>query len=215
MAKITIRQQPASSSTANANNTQNTPAILSLIFGIIGFFIPFLGAIIAVICGHIGRKNTRNGAKYGIVALVGLILGYIGLVLSLLIVLAILLIPGYQNYVMRQKALPANQNEIVSQQPTDTEHDAPTAALEMAELWVDARVAKGIPLNEVNETLSLEAQQKKYWHKMTIRQGSVLATPAQGGSPLVLMSMQNGQKIEWACAGEVPQFAEAFCSKAK
>ncbi len=54
--------------------------ILSLIFGLLGcFVIPFIGSIVAIITGHMARK--KGSSTY---STVGLLLGYISLVLSLL-----------------------------------------------------------------------------------------------------------------------------------
>jgi hypothetical protein len=56
-------------------------AVASLICGIASWFIiPFVGAIVAIITGHIAKKEIResNGALSGNgMALAGLILGYI------------------------------------------------------------------------------------------------------------------------------------------
>ena len=65
-------------------------AIVSLVAGILGLI--WFGSIIAVICGHIARSNIRNseGALNGDgLAVAGLILGYIGLVIGLVILLVI------------------------------------------------------------------------------------------------------------------------------
>lgn len=66
-------------------------AIASLVLGILGIF--FLGSIPAVICGHIARANINesNGRLGGNgMALVGLILGYIGIAIFLLYLLVII-----------------------------------------------------------------------------------------------------------------------------
>jgi hypothetical protein len=64
-------------------------AIASLIFGIITWVgLPFIGALVAVICGHVARGEIRRmpiGTIEGDgMALAGLILGYAQLVLCLL-----------------------------------------------------------------------------------------------------------------------------------
>lgn len=72
-------------------------AIVSLIFGILTYFIlPFVGALIAVICGHAARSEIRR-APPGMVsgnglALAGLILGWIQIAMLTLAVAAILLV---------------------------------------------------------------------------------------------------------------------------
>ena len=59
-------------------------AIVSLIFGILAYvFLPFVGAVIAVICGHSARSEIRRAPPGTIdgdgLALAGLILGWIQL----------------------------------------------------------------------------------------------------------------------------------------
>lgn len=66
-------------------------AIVSLISGILAWtLVPFLGAIVAVITGHMARKEIRNNpeTKEGDgLALTGLILGWASLLLTILIVI--------------------------------------------------------------------------------------------------------------------------------
>ena len=75
-------------------------AIVSLIFGILAYvFLPFLGALIAVICGHSARAEIRRAPPGTIegdgLALAGLILGWIQLAFTALaIVFAILVLFG-------------------------------------------------------------------------------------------------------------------------
>jgi hypothetical protein len=67
-----------------------------LVFGIICWFaLPFIGAIVAIVCGHIARGEIRRAPPGTIegegLAIAGLILGYCHLVL---IAMAILLFLG-------------------------------------------------------------------------------------------------------------------------
>jgi hypothetical protein len=67
-------------------------AIASLIFGIVAWFgLPIIGALVAVICGHIARAEIRRMPPGTIegdgMAIAGLILGYLQLVIGLLLVL--------------------------------------------------------------------------------------------------------------------------------
>jgi Tfp pilus assembly protein PilE len=81
-------------------------AICSLVFGILSFLcFGFLTGIPAVICGHVARSNIRKsqGALAGSgMALAGLILGYIGIVVTTLGILAAIAIPNFMAY--REKA---------------------------------------------------------------------------------------------------------------
>jgi hypothetical protein len=74
----------------------NTMAIVSLVAGIVSWAaVPLAAAIVAIICGHIARKQIR--ASYGRetgdgLALIGLVLGYIniaGVVVGLIILFGI------------------------------------------------------------------------------------------------------------------------------
>lgn len=67
----------------------NTLAIVSLIFGIVCWFVlPFVGAIVAVVCGHLARGEMRRappGTMEGDgLAIAGLVLGYVHLGLAVL-----------------------------------------------------------------------------------------------------------------------------------
>ncbi len=68
----------------------NTLAVVSLVFGIVSWFaLPFVGALVAIIVGHLARKQIRlsNGAEGGDgLALTGLILGYVHVALSCLVI---------------------------------------------------------------------------------------------------------------------------------
>ena len=70
-------------------------AIVSLVSGIIGWtIIPFIGSIVAVITGHLAKKEIResgNTMSGDGMALAGLILGYTMIGITLLILLIILI----------------------------------------------------------------------------------------------------------------------------
>jgi hypothetical protein len=74
--------------------TTSTTAIVSLVFGIICWVaIPFIGAIVAVICGHVARSEIRSAPPGSIegegMATAGLILGYAHLALFALAMMLI------------------------------------------------------------------------------------------------------------------------------
>ena len=75
-------------------------AIVSLIFGILAYvFLPFVGALVAVICGHSARSEIRRAPPGTIegdgLALAGLILGWIQLAFTAIaIVFAVLVLFG-------------------------------------------------------------------------------------------------------------------------
>ena len=60
----------------------STSAILSLVFGVASWLVlPFIGAVVAIVCGHIARAEIRRAAPGTLhgdgMALGGLILGYL------------------------------------------------------------------------------------------------------------------------------------------
>jgi len=76
----------------------STLAVASMILGILGWtFLPLLGAIIAVITGHMAKneiKNSRGQLSGDGMATAGLLLGYTNLILGLCICLVVLLFPA-------------------------------------------------------------------------------------------------------------------------
>lgn len=64
-------------------------AIISLVFGVLGWFaLPLLGALVAIIAGHVARgqiRESRGELQGDGLAVAGLILGYLSLGLVVLI----------------------------------------------------------------------------------------------------------------------------------
>ncbi len=76
----------------------NTLAIVSLIFGILGWsFLPLVGSVVAIVTGHLARSEIRRAIERpqgdGL-AVAGLVLGYVALVSAVLFVLVLLLFFG-------------------------------------------------------------------------------------------------------------------------
>ena len=72
----------------------STTAVISLVFGILCWMaIPFIGAVVAVVCGHLARGEIRRappGSMEGDgMAVAGLVLGYMGILGWLFIILVI------------------------------------------------------------------------------------------------------------------------------
>jgi hypothetical protein len=69
-------------------------ATLSLVFGILSWFaLPIVGALVAVICGHMARaeiQRSQGQLEGDGLAVGGLILGYLHLALFAMIILCIL-----------------------------------------------------------------------------------------------------------------------------
>jgi len=68
----------------NAPVRTSSTAIVSLVAGILSWFIlPFVGAVVAIIAGHMARSEIRRERIDGDgMAVAGLILGYLNLLLS-------------------------------------------------------------------------------------------------------------------------------------
>ncbi len=77
----------------------STAAVLSLVFGILCWFVlPFVGALVAVICGHTARSEIRRAPR-GVIegeglATAGLILGWLHLALWVIGIVFVLLFVG-------------------------------------------------------------------------------------------------------------------------
>jgi hypothetical protein len=71
----------------------NSLAITSLICGIAQFMFGPLATITAVVCGHVARSQIRRTGEQGAgMALAGLILGWVGIGLTVLVLIAAVLI---------------------------------------------------------------------------------------------------------------------------
>lgn len=79
-----------------APSTVNTLAIIALILGIVGWIVPVLmpvGAIAAVVCGHLALKHISQepGQEGRPLAVAGLVLGYIPIaIIALAMIVAII-----------------------------------------------------------------------------------------------------------------------------
>jgi len=84
-----MQEQPASAET-------NTMAVISLATGIASWFVlPLVGGVIAVITGHLAKKEIRQTGQQGDgLATIGLVLGYLHLAVVALVVLVLILLFG-------------------------------------------------------------------------------------------------------------------------
>ncbi len=78
--------------------TTSPMAVISLVAGILGWsLVPFLGAIVAVITGHMARGEIRRAPdrlEGDGMAIAGLVLGYAAIAMAVLAVLAMILFFG-------------------------------------------------------------------------------------------------------------------------
>ena len=77
--------------TPPVHRTTSALAVVSLVFGIAAWCVlPVVGAIVAIVCGHMGRAEIRRsqGQLEGDgLAVVGLVLGYVQLAFGFIVVL--------------------------------------------------------------------------------------------------------------------------------
>lgn len=76
----------------NAPARTSTAAVVSLVAGIVSWImLPVLAAIVAIVAGHMARSEIRrDGLEGDAMAVIGLVLGYLNLLLTVLVVVAIL-----------------------------------------------------------------------------------------------------------------------------
>lgn len=91
-----VQQAVAGQTVVVYHPTTNGLAVVSLVFGIISWFLcPVLGAIIAVITGHVARGQIRRTGESGSgLAIAGLVLGYFHLVAAVLVLVVWLILLG-------------------------------------------------------------------------------------------------------------------------
>jgi hypothetical protein len=80
---------------APAGPPTNTMAVMSLVAGVAGYVLPhpFIAGLIAIYAGHTARKQIRQTGEAGAsLALIGLILGYVHLALSILLLVILILV---------------------------------------------------------------------------------------------------------------------------
>lgn len=78
-----------------AARTTSALAVVSLVLGIAAWCVlPFVGAIAAVVCGHLARSEIRRAPPGSVdgggLAITGLVLGYLQLVLTALGILLVI-----------------------------------------------------------------------------------------------------------------------------
>ena len=77
-------------------STTSSLAIVSLVFAVLAWvMLPFVGALVAVICGHLARGEIRRAPvdqrlEGDGMAVAGLVLGYVQLTLSVLLVVFVI-----------------------------------------------------------------------------------------------------------------------------
>ncbi|AVP96877.1 DUF4190 domain-containing protein [Ahniella affigens] len=83
-------------------------AVISLVTGILGWLVlPFICALIAIVCGHLARREIRaaNGQLGGDgMATIGLILGYAQIILSIIGVIFVIIAIAFFGFALTTAA---------------------------------------------------------------------------------------------------------------
>jgi hypothetical protein len=90
---------PVPPGTGYSRPPTNSLAVAALVCGIVQFFgLWLLGTIPAIVVGHMARKQVRQRNEQGAgMALAGLILGYVGLALTVIFVIIIIIVAVHSN----------------------------------------------------------------------------------------------------------------------
>lgn len=132
----------------------NPLAVVSLIFGILSWiFLPFIGALIAIITGHIACRQPQQNEQG--VARAGLILGYLQLLLTILL-LALLAVPLYSAY---------------------QENNSSEAAYALIE---PQRLNLMLPEYADAQTVALSQEAQQYWQNVSIENHMITAQFGSG-----------------------------------
>lgn len=132
----------------------NPLAVVSLIFGILSWiFLPFIGALIAIITGHIACRQPQQNEQG--VARAGLILGYLQLLLTILL-LALLAVPLYSAY---------------------QENNSSEAAYALIE---PQRLNLMLPEYADAQTVALSQEAQQYWQNVSIENHVITAQFGSG-----------------------------------
>jgi hypothetical protein len=83
---VPMASAPLAGRVKHAPRETSSAAVLSLVFGLLSYvFLPFVGALIAIVTGHVARREIRvaGGRMEGqMLATTGLVLGYSQVVLA-------------------------------------------------------------------------------------------------------------------------------------
>ena len=174
----------------------NALAISSLVCGIIGWIIPILFALLAIIFGHVARSQIKRSGQGGAgLALAGLILGYIQFVIMSIGILAAIALPAYHDYVIRSKWVEADVYLV--------------QARDKLAKRIAADKDNSIIINISAEEMNIPGMEK-HWNEFTVENGVLHAqlNPKSQLYPLIKSTnlsvkpqvMQNS--IVWECQFE-------------
>lgn len=188
----TIRQKPQ-------QGGNNTLSIVALVCGLLAWFIlPVIGALIAIITGHIARSQIKRTGESGAgLALTGLILGYIYFVFIGFAIAAAITLPAYQDYVYRAKTREA------------------AALLEPYRMTLTQKQPE-------NQEIAISNAAREYWQNVRIENETLIAQFGNGtkvpsmlrNESLFIRAEQQNQQIVWHCEYSVkvkPRMLPHYC----
>jgi hypothetical protein len=142
-------------------------AVVSLVFGIIQFFVcPIIGGIVAIVTGHVarGRAKRSQGAEGGAgMALAGVILGYAGIALTILVIVGAVVLFGVWGDDIERISLRDEAHEFVNEAQREAE-------------ITGAEVRDPLVLSEAYDTVDLDNS----YQSMTLPDGTPI--PIADGS---------------------------------
>lgn len=188
--KYTIKNERKSRHTSGTNGL----AITSLVFGILTWLLlPLIGAIIAIITGHIARSQIKRDGQDGAgLALAGLILGYINIVIASIGIVAALALPAYQDYVYRTKI-----NEAFK-----------TVSAPIKEVQ-QLHVASNSSDTFEEKTFTLSPNASRYWQVAQLDNNGALVLVFANSEPVPspvrgemvhMMPSVSGSQVHWDCS---------------
>ncbi len=129
-------------------------AVVSLVFGIIQFFVcPIIGGIVAIVTGHVarGRAKRSQGAEGGAgMALAGVILGYAGIALTIIVIVGAVVLFGVFGDDIERISLRDEANEFVD----EAQRTAAISGAEVRDPFVLSDAFSVVDLND-NQSMTL------------------------------------------------------------
>ncbi|WP_315359294.1 DUF4190 domain-containing protein [Neisseria bacilliformis] len=178
-----------------AANGTNGLAVASLVCSIIGWFIPVILGLLAIIFGHIARGQIRQRKQGGDgLAITGLVMGYIQVLIMGLGIAAAIVLPAYQDYVTRARLTEATQ-----------ELTLPLAAL--GNKLSAAPAAENRAGTETETDAFTPPPNSRYWQDIYVEDGivyarlkadSALAAPVRGKTVIYTPRIHGGS-VSWRC----------------
>ena len=97
------------------------------------------------------------------------------------------------------------------EQKSSSNPDFAADALIFTQNLIASKLSEGLELNQITEALMLNETQHKYWQNISILQGTITAIPVGSDQALAMLPLQEGNKITWACSGNIPESVKELC----